>query len=196
MQFERKILQKAADAGAKKVTEAFSKLSGVEVKAEVSKVEAMALNEALEYLRPREVQAVVVFSQLITGEPIHGASLLTMSRESALALVDILNQQEIGTTGILKDIDRSALKETLNILSNAYLTALAEISGVELKLSAPMMITSTRLEDIIDIAMETKEKGKSWAVLFETVMSFMRYKVQTRLVLLFDEGIYKAMVEK
>lgn len=196
MEFNKQILQKAADTGSKKVSEAFSKLSGVEASVEISKVETLALNEALEYLRPKEAQAVVAYSQLIGGGPIRGAGILEMSRESALVLVDILNQQEIGTTGILKDIDRSALKETLNILSNAYLTALAETSGIDLGLAAPSMVTSTRLESIIDIVMKEKNKTESLAIVFETAMSFVRQKVSARLFLLFNEGIYKAMAEK
>lgn len=191
MQFEKEILQKAADKGAKKVAEAFSKLSGSSATVEISKVEIVPVGEATERIKRPTEQAIVTYGQLLSG--ISGVSLLIISRESALVLVDLLNQQPVGTTGILKDIDRSAIKETLNILSNSYMTALAEESGIDLGMGVPGMITAERIDDIIAAVVKKGAKAEDSAVIFETMLVITNHKVRASLYLLFNERLIEVM---
>ena len=191
MKFEQEILQKAADSGSKKVSEAFSKLSGSPAVAEISKVEIVPLATAAERIQRPDGQAVVTYGQLLSG--VSGVSLLLLSREDALVLVDLLNQQPVGTTGILKDIDRSAIKETLNILSNSYMTALSETAGIDLGLGVPGMITIERMKDIVDTLVAKKSSDGDSAIIFETVLSITEHKVKASLYLLFNEDLVKVM---
>ena len=191
MQFEKNLLQKVVDKGSKKVAEAFTKLAGSPATTEVSKVEIVPVAEATKRIKRPGGQAIVTYGQLLSG--ISGVSLLVMSRESALVLVDLLNQQAVGTTGILKDIDRSAIKETLNILSNSYMTALAEESGIDLGMGVPGMITAERTEDIIATVLTKGSNDDDNAIVFETTLVITEHKVSASLYLLFNERLVEVM---
>ncbi|MFH1089103.1 MAG: chemotaxis protein CheC [Candidatus Uhrbacteria bacterium] len=186
MELNQQILQKTADIGSKKVAEAFATLAGSPAEVAVSKVETVPFELAVTRLKPPGNYAVVVHAQLLIGVP--GASVLMLSREDSLALVDLLNGQEVGTTGILKDIDRSALKETLNILSNSYITALSEVTGKEITLGVPGMMTANRIEGVLDSLKEGSEVGET-AIIFETTMEIKKYKIKATLYLLFNEKL-------
>jgi chemotaxis protein CheC len=186
MKFDPADLKTAADIGSKKVAEAFTRLAGSPVMVTVSKIDTVPIKEALVRINPPQGQVIVVYAQLLSG--VKGTSLLTLERESALKLVDLLNQQPVGTTGILKDIDRSAIKETLNILSNSYMNALAKEAGIELGLAVPRMITSGRLTDVVG-EMMTRDLSTEddQVVIFETTLTITAYKIDTKLFILFNE---------
>ena len=187
MEFTEKILEKASIEGSAKVAEAFSKLSSSKVEVSVSQVEKMPLLASLDKINIPEGQAVAVYAQLMSG--LAGAAILMMSREDALALVDLLNQQPVGTTGILKDIDRSAIKETLNILSNSYITALAESADVKIRIDVPYMISPDRLKGIISFLLNQQTIKDDSAIIFETTLFITQHKVKASLYLLFSKKL-------
>jgi len=166
----------------------FSKLSGSRAEVRVSNAKAMTSSEAIEKIRPPDEHTVAVYSELLAKDP--GIAVLLIQRENALALVDLLNRQPVGTTGILKDIDRSAIKETLNILSNAYMTALANNIGIEVGLGVPNMVTSARINAIAQSALDAGAPGDSGAdstaFLFETIISITEYTVEANLFIIFN----------
>jgi chemotaxis protein CheY-P-specific phosphatase CheC len=107
-------------------------------------------------------------------------------------LVDILNKQEDGTTRILKEIDRSAIKEMLNILSNSYANAIAEASEIELKIDIPSMITVTRLQGIISQAFRFNAgQMEGLSIIFETTLTIANKKIRVGLFLIFNENFAK-----
>jgi chemotaxis protein CheC len=187
MEFTEKILEKASIEGSAKVAEAFSKLSGSKVEVNVSQVERMTLAESLDKINIPEEQAVAVYAQLMSG--LSGVAILTMSREDSLALVDLLNQQPVGTTGILKDIDRSAIKETLNILSNSYITALAENADIKLRIDVPYMISPVRLKEIISFLLKQDLVEEDSAIIFETTLLITKHQTKASLYLLFSKKL-------
>ena len=187
MEFTEKILEKASIEGSEKVAEAFSKLSSSKVEVSVSQVEKMPLSASLDKINIPEEQAVAVYAQLMSGLP--GAAILMMSREDALALVDLLNQQPVGTTGILKDIDRSAIKETLNILSNSYITALAESADVKIRIDVPYMISPDRLKGIISFLLNQETIKDDSAIIFETTLIITQHQARASLYLLFSQKL-------
>ena len=187
MNFSHEILEKASKAGSKKIADAFSMLSRSVVDARVSKFESVPLKASLERLSKPLEGSVVVYAQLLSGVP--GASLLVMSRENALVLVDLLNGKEPGSTGILDDIDRSAIKETLNILSNSYMTAISETAGMDIGLGVPSMIPSTRFNDIVHELVEKDAGSEDLTVLFETTLVIVEHEVRADFSLLFNERL-------
>ncbi len=193
MEFKKEVLQKAADEGSARVAEAFSKLSGSEVKASVSKADTVPLKDSLSRIKPPEGYTVVVYAQFLSG--ISGASILMMSREDALTLVDLLNRQPVGTTGILKDIDHSAIKETLNILSNSYMTALGKSANIELGLGVPKMIPFARLEDAVEMLLKKGSDKNDIAVIFESTLVITEHKVRANLYLMFNEKLVELIKE-
>lgn len=189
MKFTQENLQKAADIGSQRVSEAFSRLSSSDAKVEVSKVETVPLKTALKRVTPPEQYAVAVYSQLLSGVP--GASVMVLPREDALALVDLLNKQKIGTTGILKEYDISAIKETLNILSNSYITALSQNAGIEIGVDVPNMISAVRFSELINNIVNKGADKDDTAIVFETQLTITQHKITADLYVLFN----KKMVE-
>lgn len=194
MQFSQEILQQAAISGSQKVASAFAKISGAKAEVVASEVKTVTANEALEKIKPQGEYSIVVYAQLL--DAVSGASFLIVPRESALALVDLLNQQPVGTTGILKDIDRSALKEILNILSNSYMTSLSETANITIGLGVPTMITADRLTDNIGgILTKGEDNPSDTAVVFETVTTIAQYKVVASIYIIFSQSVLELIAQ-
>ena len=66
--------------------------------------------------------------------------LLLLTRESALSLADMLLQKPVGTSKVLSEVGNSAIKETGNIVSGAYMNALNEFLGLMLLPSVPSLV--------------------------------------------------------
>lgn len=189
MIYNETILAQAAKEGSENISKALSILAKKDVQVVVSNTETIPLSKTLERIKPQDEHAIVVSTQVTTGVP--GVSIMTIAREDALNLVDILMQQSVGTTGILKDIDRSAIKEMLNILSNSYITALAKNTKTELELGVPTMITSSRLREILDSLGKGDSMKEKLAIIFETVLNIVPYKIRATLYFVFDEQFAK-----
>jgi chemotaxis protein CheY-P-specific phosphatase CheC len=181
MEFSKEVLQKVVDIGSKGVSDAFSKLSGEKVEVTTSAAELLSYKSIGEGLLPTEKASIVSYAQLIDG--VEGASILSIPREDTLILVDLLNKKEVGTTGILMDFDRSAIKETLNILSNSYLNALTKIADRSLIIGAPYMMTAKNVSNVIEKIGDGEEK----AIVFTTVLKIASYKINAQLFLIFDQ---------
>lgn len=191
MEINESILVKVAQEGSEQVSQALSRLANTIVNVEVSKSEVLSGSKVLGRIKPAEEHSIVVYAQVTTGVP--GVSILTIGRDKALDLVDILAQQPIGTTGILKDLDRSAIKEMLNILSNAYMTALAKSVKVELEMGVPTMITTDRLGEILNVVEKDSQETDKNAVIFETVLKVASHEIKISLYLIFDEKFAAAV---
>ena len=195
MEFKKDVLQKVAIDGSEAVAKALTRLAGSKATVEVSRVQNLPFRRALDFMRPEEEKAIVVYSQIISGAPIPGVSTLTLSRADALNLVDLLSRNPIGTTGILKDIDRSAIKETLNILSNSYTNTLANASKIELGLGVPNMVTPMRMRSIIEAIIKSGKTEGGTALIFETVITIRTHKVRATLFLVFNETLQQHIIE-
>jgi chemotaxis protein CheY-P-specific phosphatase CheC len=185
MEITKQILQKAADAGSKEVSKAFSKLSGEDVKVTASVAELVSYQFIGDSLQPGNDKAIVTYAQMI-GDT-EGASILTIPREQTLMLIDLLNKEEVGTTGVLMNIDRSAVKETLNILSNSYLTALSKLSGTKLIIGAPYMMTANNVNSIVDKIKNKGVEDEDSAVVLKTSLEIAKHKVHAQLYIIFNK---------
>jgi chemotaxis protein CheY-P-specific phosphatase CheC len=190
MEFSEKTLQGVADKGSTKAAKAFSTIAKTDVDVSTSVVKTILFKDLIKTITPTKEHSIVVYAQAMTGD---GVSILTMSREDALMLVDLLNQQAVGTTGILKDIDRSAIKETLNILSNSYVNALSEDANIELTVDVPAMIISNRLSSILETSLKDP---KDKAVVFESTLSISQYELKTSLYLIFNKELGELIKNK
>jgi two-component system chemotaxis sensor kinase CheA len=71
------------------------------------------------------------------GGDIDGGSLLLLPLENALGFCDLLLGREAGATGQLGEEEVSALRETGNILSASFVGALADETGLDVRLRVP-----------------------------------------------------------
>ena len=186
MEFSKEVLQKVSEVGSKEVSQAFTKLSGEPVEVKASAAELVSYDFISEGLQPGASGSIITYAQLIEGA--EGVSLLTIPREETLALVDLLNKQEVGTTGVLMDFDRSAVKETLNILSNSYLNSLSKMIDTKIIIGAPYMMTASHIDELVG-QLKTKQKKEDQAVVFKTSLEITKHKIKAQLYLIFNDDV-------
>ncbi len=119
----RRLLRMIFDRGAEGASLALSKWLGHEARLAVSDVELVELERAGELLGPPETLVAACVMGL-TGR-LTGSILLVFEDRSGLALADLLLHRPIGTTSAWGELERSAAKETTNIVGCAYINALA-----------------------------------------------------------------------
>ena len=120
---QQQLLRMIFDRGAEGASQALSKWLGKEVHLIISEVELVELAQTAELLGPAD-SLVVACTMGLTGH-LTGLILLIFEDRSGLALVDLLMHQPVGTTTDWGEIEKSAAKETTNIIGCAYVNALA-----------------------------------------------------------------------
>ena len=196
MELTKAVLEDAARTGSKKVAEAMTVLVGSAVDVETSMVKRVPFKEALQLLSGGGEYAVIVYSVMDSPTFSGGVTILTISRADALSLVDVLNKRPEGATSILKDVDRSAIKETLNILSNSYINELSRVSEREIRVEAPNMITVIHLQGVLKTAFAWEDgQFESAALVFETALVVTERRMKVGLFLLFHEEFAKLVAQ-
>lgn len=187
--FSSEVLKKAAEIGSTEVSDAFSKLSGKKVDVTAAVAEIVSYEFIMDSLHKNSDESVVSYAQLIEG--VEGAAILTIAREETFMLVDLLNKKEVGTTGILMDIDRSAVKETLNILSNSYLNALSKMTGEKLIIGTPYLILASHIGEIVNKLKNKIETKNQQMLLFKTTLNIVEHQIKAELHIIFDQDLVK-----
>lgn len=175
-------LKQASEAGEKQAARSLSLLAKrqVNVATEEAKFQKV-LNPAEIFANIRE-HSVIAYSQALTG--LTGVSLLSLDRQDALSLVDLFNNRPVGTTKVMQEIDRSTVKETLNILANSYIIELVKISNTTIMLSVPAMVTKNQLADVAQKAASANQE----AIIFRTKLSVSGENFQISLHFFFLTG--------
>lgn len=191
MKLSKELLQQVATKGSEEVSRVFSKLSKEEVTVETSVAEVVSYNFIVDELNVIDKHTIITYAQVIGG--VDGVALLSLPREAALSLVDVLNQQEVGTTGILLDVDRSAVKETLNILSNSFLNFLAKSANINLMFGEPYMMTVNNISNVVE-HLKGKNVDEADSVLdFKTTLNIAKHKIKAQLFILFNKSLAESI---
>lgn len=182
-QINSALLVRAAQKATKSSSHALSLLVGDEVTVRATQASHLPLDKLVSLIARQEETRVIAFSQLLSG--VKGAALLIMSQTDALRLVDSLTKQPMGTTQTVGDIEKSAIKETLNILSNSQLTALAKDLGITVNVLPPNLISRGRIAEVLDYLASHKGKDTE-IVVFETSLSVAGQASQVTMFIAFD----------
>ncbi|UCC74754.1 MAG: chemotaxis protein CheC [Gemmatimonadota bacterium] len=129
-------LREVANVGAGHAATALSQLTNRRIMIEVPKVEICTIEVAASAVGDGGVVAAVLMHVL--GD-LTGRSLLLFEKDLALRLADMLLSREPGTTRVFAELEQSALKETANILTGAYLNGLSDMLGLMLIPSVPSL---------------------------------------------------------
>ncbi len=131
-------LKEVGNIGAGHAATALSQLIKKKIMISVPEVKVINLNEIPDLIgNSQSLVAGIVMNVL--GD-ITAKILLLLTREGALSLADMLLQKKPGTTKVLSEMANSAIKETGNILSGAYMNALNEFLGLLLLPSVPNLV--------------------------------------------------------
>jgi chemotaxis protein CheY-P-specific phosphatase CheC len=173
-------LKQAGQDGEKSASKALSVLAKRNVSVSTFDTKKVNTVQSEEILAEIKSHAVVAYTQAVTG--VSGASILSMERTDALDMVDLFNNRPKGTTVVMQELDRSTVRETLNILSNSYVTELAKIIGQSIMLDVPKMITQGSLEKVLDKSGANRE---TQAIFFGTKLNVAGEEFQVKLNFLF-----------
>lgn len=182
LQLTNEDLQHAAEKGEKAAAAALSVMSKLDVRVSTKQQRVLTQDKtdtATDLVAPDTISA---YTQAITG--LTGTSVLTMVRKDALTLVDLFNGREPGSTVVMNELDRSTIKETLNILSNSYIVELAKLKDTSILLSVPRMVTKGSIDGVI----EGVKENATQVLFFETSMEVQGADFQVALSFYFLTG--------
>lgn len=149
-------LREVANIGAGHAATALSQMTGQTIMISVPRLVVSAVSEIPNHIAAREEPVAAVLLRML-GD-LTGLTLLVLPRATALRVAELMARKPAGTYTEMGDYQQSAIKEAGNILSSAYLNALAEFMGMILLPSPPVLaidmsdavLTSTYLESTRD----------------------------------------------
>jgi len=134
-EMQKSALGEAGNIGSGHAAIALAQMMGRKIMIAVPSVDVLDYEQTAN-LFPDKEEVLSFVSLKVLGEAT-GALVFILKEKMALGLCDILMGQASGTTVNLGDIERSALKEVVNIIGSSYLTALSEMTGIHALVTTP-----------------------------------------------------------
>lgn len=135
---ERDALREVANIGAGHAATALSQMTGRLIMINVPEVNVRPLDDVAEMLGPADLEVVAVVMHMM-GD-LTGRTAVVLPMSAARSLCDLLLRRPAGATTELGIMEESSIKETGNILTSAYLTALSDFLGMMLVPSVPSLV--------------------------------------------------------
>ena len=140
-------LQELGNIGAGNAATALSQLLNKKVEMSVPKIDVVPVEKVPMLMGAPDSLVIGVYLRVL-GDVL-GSMLLIFPRDSAFTLIDALRGTKAGSTKILSEMDRSAIKETGTIVAGAYLNALSVLTRRTLLPCAPNLAFDM-MESIVD----------------------------------------------
>ncbi len=131
-------LREVSNMGAGHAATALSQMTNARIMINVPRLQVVPLEEVPDIMgNPDEVVAAVLMHML--GD-LTGRTLLVFPRNAAMRLSEILLHRAVGSSHVFGELEQSSIKEAGNILSAAYMNALADFMGLMLLPSVPSLV--------------------------------------------------------
>lgn len=168
---EQDVLREIGNIGAGNATTSLSKLINKEIHMEVPAVNLVTFNEMVEEVGgPEKLIVTIMFK--IEGE-MTGTVFFVLTLEEANLMVEQMTgapQLDLMQGGTINEMAASALKESANILTGSYLSALADLTSLHIQPTIPFlnvdMAAATLISGMVDISQET-----DYALIIDTKMA-------------------------
>jgi chemotaxis protein CheC len=131
------VLREVANMGAAHAATALSTMIGSSIMISVPRVTVLQVEDVLPVVSSDEEPVAAVLLHML-GD-LTGRTLLVFPCVAARRLAEMLTQREASGSAELEELDQSAVMEVGNILSSAYMNALAEFLGMMLIPSPPTL---------------------------------------------------------
>jgi len=136
--------------GANNAAQALTKMIGTVVSVMTVGAKMLPIEKLAETIgSPEDVVTTVTLS--LYGD-VSGSTALVIPQDSAFKLADLLSKKPIGTTTKLDEMDKSALKETANIVAGTFLGAISNYVRLNMIEGVPSLTTDmveATIEDIL-----------------------------------------------
>jgi chemotaxis protein CheC len=140
-------LEKMAQNGAEGASEALSKLINQKTQISTVQVRATPIEKVSDFIA--DPDAMVTAVRMALSGDVFGNIMLIYPEQSALNIADMLSKRPLGTVKDIDELDKSALKESGNIISGAFLTAISNYLDINMIESTPNLEIAT-LKTVVD----------------------------------------------
>jgi chemotaxis protein CheC len=130
-------LREVANMGAGHAATALSQMTGETIMISVPQINIARLEDIPGQISEPEEPVAAVLMQML-GD-LTGRTLLVFPRPTALRMAELMLRRPEGSSPALGELEQSAIKEAGNILSGAYMNALADFMGLMLLPSPPSL---------------------------------------------------------
>jgi chemotaxis protein CheC len=130
-------LREVANIGAGHAATALSQMTGGTIMISVPTIHVTPLDELPTQLAPDEEPVAAVLMSML-GD-LTGRTLLVFPKKTVMRLAELMLRRPVGSSVALGELEKSAVKEAGNILSGAYMNALADFMGMVLLPSPPSL---------------------------------------------------------
>jgi chemotaxis protein CheC len=158
-------LELMAQKGAENASASLSALINQKVDMKTLAVRALPIEKISDIVGSPEDKVATVIME-VRGE-VNGNIMLIYPEQSSINVADLLAKRALGTTTQLSELDKSALKESGNIISGAFLSSISNYLTINMVESIPD-IAIDMLRSTIDFVLARFAKHEiSEAVAFE-----------------------------
>ncbi len=168
---EADALKEAGSIGAASASTALSKMINRPIEVSTTKLQLMDLDDISSLVGGPTILSVGTLFEIV-GD-LKGALLLLASKKTTLGLADMVQGRKLGTTKFMSEMDTDAIKEIGNILVGAYMTALAELSGLNILESIPKLEINNVPTIIRDVIKEYDHRVR-YTLVIETKMKIKK----------------------
>lgn len=131
-------LREIANIGAGHAATALSQMTGGTIMIKVPAICLASLEELPAQFSPHEEPVAAVMMHML-GD-LSGRTLLVFPKPTVLRLAELMLRRPVGSSVAFSELESSAIKETGNILSGAYMNALGDFLGMLLLPSPPTLV--------------------------------------------------------
>lgn len=186
-------LREIVSIGAGNAATALSQMVQMKIDISVPNVDFLPLDQAAGIFGGPEALVTAIYLELLGDGS--GVILFTFKKEDALLLADCLIGSARGSTKVLSDMTRSALKETATILCGAYLSSLSQLIDMSFLMSAPG-IAQDMGGAIIDAVMAETCKKADYAIIVNTQMTIVDVEVMAHFFFIPESDSLEEIMKK
>lgn len=131
-------LREIANIGAGHAATALSQMTGSTIMIKVPAISVASIEDLPAQFAPHEEPVAAVMMHML-GD-LSGRTLLVFPKPTVMRLAELMLRRPVGTSVAFSELESSAIKETGNILSGAYMNALSDFLGMLLLPSPPTLV--------------------------------------------------------
>lgn len=161
---QKDALREIVNIGAGNAATALSQMLNKKININVPKVNLCTIEKAVELFGDAETLVTAIYLQLLGDAT--GVILFPFCKEDARTLAGLLLGRA-KQTNVLSEMEQSALKETMTIISGAYLGAMAKLLKMRFLISSPALAEDMAGAIIDNILIETSKEA-DYVILVET----------------------------
>lgn len=158
------LLTKISKEGIENASKGFSAMLGRDIVVKSSTAKFVKLMDIAKMLGGPEDETVAIYLKTESG--ITGQMILVMPYEKAMALVDMMMCEPIGTTTSLGTMEKSALQELGNITGTYFLNYVSDNTGNSVRPSPPAVMVDM-CAAILDIVIATAGVENEEVLMFD-----------------------------